>query len=124
MKNSIIIFLAVALSVMAFPACENGNKNNGSTENATAEAGYACPMHLTVTGKAGDTCHKCGMPLEALNAEADAAYACPMHPDVTGKAGDKCSKCGMPLEMTMPAEGEMDDSEEMHDHEAGDDHDH
>lgn len=27
---------------------------------------YACPMHPEVTGKAGDTCSKCGMKLEAV----------------------------------------------------------
>lgn len=68
-------------------------------QNTTDEATYACPMHPEVTGKAGDNCSKCGMPLEAVKADAHAhTYACPMHPEVTGKEGDKCSKCGMALE--------------------------
>lgn len=71
----------------------------GSSIEQTPETAYACPMHPEVTGKAGDNCSKCGMPLEPVKTEAEQhTYACPMHPEVTGKEGDKCSKCGMPLE--------------------------
>lgn len=31
---------------------------------------YACPMHPEVTGKAGDSCSKCGMKLEAVKADS------------------------------------------------------
>ena len=27
---------------------------------------FACPMHIEITGKDGDTCSKCGMKLEAV----------------------------------------------------------
>lgn len=71
----------------------------GATTEQDANATYACPMHPEITGKAGDNCSKCGMPLERAKAAAEEhTYACPMHPEVTGKEGDKCSKCGMALE--------------------------
>ena len=94
----LIAGLALALSVVAFNACKNDSKNTTTAQTADANAAYACPMHPDVTGKAGDKCSKCGMPLEPVKADPNAVYACPMHPDVTGKAGDKCSKCGMALE--------------------------
>lgn len=97
MKNILIAGLALVLSVVAFSACKNDNKN-ASVQTAAANAAYACPMHPEVTGKAGDKCSKCGMDLEPGKADASAAYACPMHPEVTGKMGDKCPKCGMALE--------------------------
>jgi len=31
---------------------------------------YACPMHPEVTGKAGDSCSKCGMTLEAVKTDS------------------------------------------------------
>ncbi|WP_076413387.1 heavy metal-binding domain-containing protein [Shewanella sp. UCD-KL12] len=58
---------------------------------------HACPMNPAITGKAGDTCHKCGMNLEPMQAKAD-THACPMNPAITGKKGDTCPKCGMNLE--------------------------
>ena len=36
-----------------------------------AEAKYACPMHPEVTGKEGDKCSKCNMPLEKVEDGAD-----------------------------------------------------
>ncbi|QIZ78370.1 heavy metal-binding domain-containing protein [Ferrimonas lipolytica] len=55
---------------------------------------HACPMNPKITGKAGDTCPKCGMNLEPIAA----THACPMHSKVTGNADDECPKCGMKLE--------------------------
>ena len=33
----------------------------------STQMAYACPMHSEVTGKAGDSCSKCGMNLEPAN---------------------------------------------------------
>lgn len=38
-------------------------------EMDSTQMSYACPMHPEVTGKAGDTCSKCGMKLEAVKAD-------------------------------------------------------
>ena len=101
MKNMLILGLALMGLLGVFAACNNTPKIVNNDPNAV----YACPMHPEVTGKAGDTCPKCKMDLEAtsqsaapVSADANAAYACPMHPEVTGKMGDKCPKCGMALE--------------------------
>ena len=97
MKNMLLTGLALVLSIMAFSACKNDHKHP-AVQTAVANAAYTCPMHPEVTGKAGDSCSKCGMDLEPAKADANAAYACPMHPEVTGKMGDKGPKCGMALE--------------------------
>ncbi|QSX29954.1 heavy metal-binding domain-containing protein [Shewanella cyperi] len=85
MKIIISLLLALALS---------GISHANPIE--AMEQVYACPMHPEVTGKAGDTCPKCGMNL----VKAEPGYACPMHPEVTGQAGDSCPKCGMHLKPT------------------------
>ena len=62
--------MMLAAVVIVLSACGgNANKSSESTGAATASTDdhqhrYACPMHPEVTGKEGDTCPKCGMPLE------------------------------------------------------------
>ena len=47
----------------------DGEMNESTDEIATAE--YVCPMHPEETGVEGDSCSKCGMPLELASAEDD-----------------------------------------------------
>ena len=108
--KSITLVAALATAAL-FSSC-----GNNAPADATAEHGdhiYSCPMHPEVTGKEGDKCPKCGMPLEHTDkAPAEAMYACPMHAEVTGKMGDKCSKCGMALEpMKMDEHAGMEHSD-------------
>lgn len=44
-------------------------------EMDSTQMAYACPMHPEVTGKAGDSCSKCGMKLEAVKADSTKAPA-------------------------------------------------
>ncbi len=68
MKNSIysllIAFLFAVTISFSLTSCGGSQK----TEEV-AEAVYACPMHPEVTGKATDTCNKCGMALEKVEEE-------------------------------------------------------
>ncbi len=109
MKNLLIAGLVLAGLLGVFVAC----KNTPKATNTDRTAAYACPIHPEITGKAGDTCSKCGMDLVPVKADAHATYACPMHPEITGKVGDKCSKCGMDL---VRAEKPADHGEEGHKH--------
>lgn len=70
--KSLILMTAVS-GALVFAGC-NTNSNSGmKTTDTTAqnqasghpetEAVYACPMHPEVTGKAGESCPKCGMKL-------------------------------------------------------------
>ena len=97
--KSKVFFSIFLLAGLFFAACKGEAGKNQNTAKTTGNPNtvYACPMHPEITGKAGDTCSKCGMDLEPVEAATDATYACPMHPEITGKAGDKCSKCGMDL---------------------------
>jgi hypothetical protein len=52
---------------------------------------YACPMHPEVTGKEGDKCSKCGMPLEPVEAAA------------TGNVKMEFSSGSNPIEAGKPA---------------------
>ncbi|QYJ75226.1 MULTISPECIES: heavy metal-binding domain-containing protein [Shewanella] len=101
MKTLIGLFLAALLSVTLSVGAQATPAHEHHAHQATAaEASHACPMHPEVTGKAGDSCPKCGMDLEAKH-----THACPMHPKVTGAAGDSCPDCGMDLE-PVAAQGE------------------
>lgn len=44
--------------------------HHDAMEMDSTQMAYACPMHPEVTGKAGDTCSKCGMKLEAMKADS------------------------------------------------------
>ncbi len=80
-----IVITGLFASAVLISSC--GGKKEQSTEEHHHEAGdttahhdememdstqmaYACPMHPEVTGKAGDTCSKCGMKLVAVNADS------------------------------------------------------
>lgn len=119
MKKKLLTFGIAALFLTGaafFTSCGNSQSNDeqqeqmDSTEqnmnketttpdtNQTADL-YACPMHPEYTGKKGDECPKCKMPLEkVVNDQTAELYACPMHPEITGKKGEVCSKCQMDLE--------------------------
>ncbi|MBK8923475.1 MAG: hypothetical protein IPM81_18580 [Saprospirales bacterium] len=62
MKNLLIAGLVLAGLLGVFVAC----KNTPKATNTDQTAAYACPMHPEITGKAGDTCSKCGMDLEPV----------------------------------------------------------
>lgn len=96
--KTLLSTIALAALLAGAPLLTGCGGDAPSTENAATM--YACPMHPEVTGKQGDDCSKCGMPLEPMKMDDahEHTYACPMHPEVTGKKGDTCSKCGMPLE--------------------------
>lgn len=56
-------------------ACGAKSESSGETTETTAEElVYACPMHPEVTGKADDTCNKCGMALEKVEKTDSAAH--------------------------------------------------
>jgi hypothetical protein len=63
--NKLIKTLAFGVTISAglfLSSCENSGKgqaDNQQTSDSTAQT-YGCPMHPEVTGKAGDTCAKCG----------------------------------------------------------------
>ena len=56
---------ADTVNAMASDKTEQVEDNN--TEQTAAV--YACPMHPEVTGKEGDKCSECGMPLEKVEKE-------------------------------------------------------
>lgn len=65
MKYSIVL---ISVAVFALTAC-NSKPTSKETEshehgNHDGDHVFACPMHPEVTGKEGDKCSKCGMPLE------------------------------------------------------------
>lgn len=78
MKNLIIVGLALALSVVAFSACNNDHsKNATNTETAVPGARYICPMNCE-KGKTYDkpgTCPVCHMDLEPMKADVAANTA-------------------------------------------------
>lgn len=58
--------LLVALIAVGLWGCNNNKAATSPESPVVAQAGetvYECPMHPDVTGKAGDTCPKCGMKL-------------------------------------------------------------
>lgn len=71
MKKSLRItatLLAISATLFMY-ACNNSGSTPAKTEAHENEGEghhhvYSCPMHPEVTGKEGDTCSKCGMPLE------------------------------------------------------------
>ena len=71
MKNANSILLIAVMIVSVCFSCgtktdQSEQEEANSTEQVT-EVVYACPMHPEVTGKKGDTCSKCGMPLEEVD---------------------------------------------------------
>jgi hypothetical protein len=66
----IIIPALIAITIIALSSCNNSQKTEKETvtdstgHHHSGEHVYACPMHPEVTGKEGDECSKCGMPLE------------------------------------------------------------
>jgi hypothetical protein len=67
-KNMAFALLAGAAS-MAVTSCGSKSTEKNDPSEAGMQASYACPMHPEVTGKEGDTCHKCGMKLELVRAD-------------------------------------------------------
>ena len=61
---------------------------------------YACPMHPEITGKKGDKCSKCGMPLELVKANDQKRD---LHKDIKSQEQALCPMCGKPIE---PGKGE------------------
>lgn len=79
MKNLLIAGLALALSMVAFTACNNDQpkKNPATTEVAVAGTKYICPMNCE-KGKTYDqpgSCPVCHMDLEPMKAEVAANKA-------------------------------------------------
>lgn len=68
MKNSILIAIVFASSVIIFSACNNSTPKSTSVESATAKSEvYTCPMHPEIqSDKTGD-CPKCGMKLVLMD---------------------------------------------------------
>jgi len=83
MKKSIltvtILIAGIFVSTLLITSCGSKKEHNmdedhhptGDTtalhdEMDSTQMAYACPMHPEVTGKAGDTCSKCGMKLEPV----------------------------------------------------------
>ncbi|MEI6860089.1 MAG: heavy metal-binding domain-containing protein [Shewanella sp.] len=50
--------------------CDNCPHHKSKVQTTSADT-HACPMNPAITGKAGETCPKCGMNLEPIKAEAD-----------------------------------------------------
>lgn len=65
-KKSLKITLALltASAALFIYACNNSGNTSAQEKVNEHHHVYACPMHPEVTGKEGDTCPKCGMPLE------------------------------------------------------------
>jgi len=64
MKNSIIIAIVFASSVIAFSACNNSTPKSTSVESATAKSEvYTCTMHPEVHKEKPGDCPVCGMKL-------------------------------------------------------------
>ncbi len=89
-------------------SCPNHANKHAAKHSADT---HACPMNPAITGKAGDTCHKCGMNLETIQQAKADTHACPMNPAITGKKGDTCPKCGMNLE---PVQAKADTKPAVH----------
>lgn len=69
MKTRLFISGIAFATCMMLAACGTKSENQQATdapEAATEKLVYACPMHPEVTGKADDTCNKCGMALEKV----------------------------------------------------------
>ena len=68
MKTKMLISSAlIACLLLLTTACgSKSDRNENTTEATSEELVYACPMHPEVTGKADDTCNKCGMALEKM----------------------------------------------------------
>jgi hypothetical protein len=66
----IILTGLLTTAIIALSSCSNtqkpekGTAMDSTTQQHSGEHVYACPMHPEVTGKEGDECSKCGMPLE------------------------------------------------------------
>lgn len=106
------------------------NKGKHAHHQMTADT-HACPMNPAITGKAGDSCPKCGMELQAMETKGKSCdscphkgksehhkmsadtHACPMNPAITGKEGDSCPKCGMDL-MPIATSDKADQKSHMH----------
>jgi hypothetical protein len=84
--------LGIGLSMcFAFSSCKEQVNTNENMEHKHNQGDrvYACPMHPEVTGKEGDKCPKCGMPLEAVettaNGEVKMEFSSDSNPIEAGK---------------------------------------
>lgn len=93
--KSILFFSTLFLLGMAL----TGGACRAPKSPVAADSSYACPMHPEVTGKKGDQCSKCHMPLEVSHAPA--VFCCPIHKECTSKISGKCPKCGTPMEQPV-----------------------
>jgi hypothetical protein len=84
MKRSMsysLTIVTITLSAFSFAACGSKSEQQEVTTESTLteetnveEASHVCPMHPDITGKEGDKCSKCGMPLEAVAAAEDSTH--------------------------------------------------
>lgn len=81
-----------------------------SSEGATTQRWYVCPMCPEVREKSPVACPSCGMALEpelTLTPFTRTEYVCPMHPEIVRSEPGSCPICGMALEpRTMTAQEE------------------
>lgn len=113
-----LALIAAFSGALAFAGCNSDSKTktmaatqDHASGHAESDEVYACPMHPEVTGKAGESCPKCGMKLVrqekaatagtavyetdfktqpvAVNAGTDVTLI--LRPGIKGKAGEKVS---------------------------------